>query len=173
MLGIRQTETHMTNMDPYRMADEHLISEMIRECQLQFTRHCLCQVLDGVSVPSSEQIYIAWQWNTCYQRWFASTSSSSRHCLRKPKDEPVNIYVIYQTKIRRSNRHGNPGLTYLNQISKYLCTHKTVRFSAEERANYAKDKQLWNLSIDVHKLPDWWWWGEGGGGGAYIRLSTT
>ena len=48
---------------------------------------------------------------------------------------------------------GNPGLTYLDQISKYLSTDKTVRFSAEEIANYAKDKQLWNLSIAVHKLP--------------------
>ena len=75
------------------------------------------------------------------------------HCLRMPKDEPANIYVIYQSKIRRSNRRGNPGLTYLDQISKYLSTDKTVRFSAEEIANYAKDKQLWNLSIAMHKLP--------------------
>ena len=78
------------------------------------------------------------------------------HCVRMPKDEPVNIYVIYQSKIRQSNRCGNPGLTYLDQISKYLSTDKTVRFSAEEIANYAMDKQLWNLSITVHKLPAWW-----------------
>ena len=70
-----------------------------------------------------------------------------------PKDEPANIYVIYQSKIRWSNCCGNPGLTYLDQISKYLSTDKTVRFLAEEIANYAKDKQLWNLSIAVHKLP--------------------
>ena len=24
----------------------------------------------------------------------------TRHCLRMPKDEPANIYVIYQSKIR-------------------------------------------------------------------------
>ena len=70
-----------------------------------------------------------------------------------PKDESTNIYVIYQSKIRQSNRRGNPGLTYLLQISKYMSTDKTVRFLAEEKANYAKDKQLWNLSITVHKSP--------------------
>ena len=78
----------------------------------------------------------------------------TRHCLCMPNDEPTNIYVLYQSKIRYSNHHGNPGLTYLNQISKYLSTNKTVRFSAGEIANYAKDKQLWNPSIAVHKLPN-------------------
>ena len=68
------------------------------------------------------------------------------------KDKPANIYVICQSKIRQFNRHGNPGLTYLNQISKYLSTDETLRFLAEEIANYAKDKQLWNLSIAVHKI---------------------
>ena len=66
-------------------------------------------------------------------------------CLHMPKDEPANIYVIYKSKISRSNRHGNQG------------TDKTVRFSAEEIANYVKYKQLWNLSITMHKLPTWWW----------------
>ena len=55
----------------------------------------------------------------------------TRHCPRVPKDEPANIYVIYQSKIRRSNCRGNLGLTYLDQISKYLNTDRTVRFSAE------------------------------------------
>jgi len=44
----------------------------------------------------------------------------------------------------------NPGLTYLDQISKYLSTDKTVRFSAEEIANYSKDKQLWTLKWYCH-----------------------
>ena len=70
-----------------------------------------------------------------------------------PKDKPAKIYVIYQSKIRTSNCCGNPGLTYLDQISKYLSTDKTVRFLVEEIANYAKDKQLWNLIIATHKLP--------------------
>ena len=65
------------------------------------------------------------------------------------KDEPANIYVIYQSKIMWSNCCGNPGLTYLDQISKYLSTDKTVRFLAEEITNYVKDMQLWNLSIAV------------------------
>ena len=88
MLSICQAETHMTYTDLYCMADEHVISEMIHEYQLQFTKHC----------------------------------------LGMPKDEPANIYVIYQSKIRQSNCHGNPGLTYLSKISKYLGTDKTVRF---------------------------------------------
>ena len=96
------------------MAHEHLISQTIRERQLQFTGHC----------------------------------------LHMPKDELANIYVIYQSKIRRSNQCRNEGLTYLDQTSKYLSTDNTVRFfAAEEIANYAKDKQLWNLSIAVHMLP--------------------
>ena len=57
-------------------------------------------------------------------------------------------FVIYQSKIRRPNHHGNPSLTYLDQI--YLSTDKTVRFLAEV---IAMDKQLWNPSIAAHKLP--------------------
>ena len=102
MLGIHEADTHMTNMDLYHMTDEHLISEMIHKCQLQFTRHC----------------------------------------LHMPKDEPANIYIVYQSKTRHSNRQVNPGLIYLNQISEYLSTGKTVIFLAEEIANYAKDKKL-------------------------------
>ena len=105
-------------MDLYHMADEHQVSEMIWEAQLQFTEYCVCM----------------------------------------PKDEPANIYILYQSKIRQSNLHRNPGLTYFNQISKYLSTDKTVRFSDEEIANYDKDKQLWNLNIALHKLPARWWW---------------
>ena len=62
------------------------------------------------------------------------------HCLRMPNDEPANIYVTSQSKIRRSHHTGNPDVTYLDQISKYLSTDKTVRFSAEGIAIYAKDK---------------------------------
>ena len=69
------------------------------------------------------------------------------------KDEPANFYVIYQTKITQSNDRGNPDLTYVDHISKYLSTDKTVRFSAEEIVNNAKDKQVWILSVAVHKLP--------------------
>ena len=102
----------------YHMADEHPISEMIRERQLQFTGHC----------------------------------------LRMTKDEPANIYALCQSKIRRSNRRWNAGLTYLDQILQYMSTDKTVRFSAEEIVNYANDRQLWNLSIAMHKMPLRWCW---------------
>ena len=62
MLGTCQVATHITNTDLYHMADEHLILEMIRECQ--FTGHCLCM----------------------------------------PEDEPDNIYVIHQSKLRQFNQ---------------------------------------------------------------------
>ena len=61
------------------------------------------------------------------------------HFLHMPKDEPANIYVIYQSQIRWPNRHRNPGLTYLNQISKYLSTDRTISFTTEKIANYVKD----------------------------------
>ena len=55
-------------------------------------------------------------------------SQFNGHCFRMPKDEPAKIYVVYQSKIRQSSHCGNPGLTYLDQISKYLSTYRTVRF---------------------------------------------
>ena len=70
-----------------------------------------------------------------------------------PKDELANIYVLYQSKIRWFYCRGNPDISNLDQISKYLSTDKTVRFLAEEIACYAMDKKLSNLSIAVHKLP--------------------
>ena len=70
-----------------------------------------------------------------------------------PKDETANIYVIYQSKIRQSNHSENAGLAYLDQMSKYLSTDITVKFSSDEIDNCAKDNQLWNLSTAVHKLP--------------------
>ena len=97
----------------YHMADEHPISEVIRERQLQF----------------------------------------NRHCLRMPKDEPTNIFVIYQNKVRQCNCHGNSGLTYFNQISKYLSTDKTIRLSVEELVDYIKEWHLCNLNIAMHKFP--------------------
>ena len=78
------------------------------------------------------------------------------HCLRMPKDEPANIYVICESRLRWSNRHGKPWLTYLDQISNYLSTETTLRFSAEMIVNYAKNKQLWSMIIAAHKLPAQW-----------------
>ena len=40
------------------------------------------------------------------------------HYFRKSKDEPANIYVICQDKIKWSKRRGNPSLTYLDRLSK-------------------------------------------------------
>ena len=41
MIEICQAETHMTNTDLYRMADEHPITEMIRQRYLQLNGHRL------------------------------------------------------------------------------------------------------------------------------------
>ena len=41
MLGIRQSEAHMTNKQLYKEADARPVSSMIRDRQLQFTGHCL------------------------------------------------------------------------------------------------------------------------------------
>ena len=54
----------------------------------------------------------------------------TRHYLHLLKDEPSNIYVISQSKIRWFNHHRTAGLAYLNQISKYQSTDKTIRFSS-------------------------------------------
>ena len=43
--------------------------------------------------------------------------------------------------------------SHIDQISKYLSTHRTVRFTTDEIANYAKVKQTWKLSIAMPKLP--------------------
>ena len=59
MLGICRAETLMTDTDLYRMTDEHPISEMIREHQLQFTEHCFCMPNDKCS--SSPNIVSACQ----------------------------------------------------------------------------------------------------------------
>ena len=51
---------------------------------------------------------------------------------------------------------GPPDLALMGDINVswfILSTDKTIRFLDEEIANYAKDKQLWNLSIATHKLP--------------------
>jgi hypothetical protein len=41
MLGLRQSETHTTNEELYRLAGARPITTIIRERQLQFTEHCL------------------------------------------------------------------------------------------------------------------------------------
>ena len=48
-------------------------------------------------------------------------------------------FHVFHEKIRQSNHGGNPGISYLSQILKYLSIDKTLRFLAEEIANYAKE----------------------------------
>ena len=42
------------------------------------------------------------------------------HCIRMPKDEPANQFVIYESMIESSFRRGAPKTTYLNQISSHI-----------------------------------------------------
>ena len=83
--------------------------------------------------------------NTQYQRRFTSTNSSTLDIVSACQRMNQLTFMSY---IRARS-----GLTYLDQISKYLSTDRTISFSADEIASYAKDKQLWNLSIAVHMLP--------------------
>ena len=70
-----------------------------------------------------------------------------------PKDEPANIYVLYQSKIKQSNQCKNTGLKYFDQISRYLSSDRAVKLLAEEITSYAKNKEEWNQNIAMHKYP--------------------
>ncbi len=114
MLGIRQSEVHMTNEQLYAEADnQRPITETIRMRQLQFTGHC----------------------------------------LRMPIDEPANIYVLYTSNIAPTHRRGAPRKRYLDQISEYLCSDKTIKYNAIEIAEFAKDKKNWRRIAAPNK-PD-------------------
>ena len=91
MLGIRQSEVHMTNEKLNAAADgQRPITETIRTRQLQYTENC----------------------------------------LRMAIDEPANTYVLYTSNVASTHRCGAPRRRYLDQISEYLCSDKTIKYTA-------------------------------------------
>ena len=46
--------------------------------------------------------------------------SFTGHCLRMNQDEPANIYMLYTSNVRASNRRGRPRMSYLDQMSTYM-----------------------------------------------------
>ena len=76
------------------------------------------------------------------------------HCLRlEDKDEPANIYALYKSYIKSSNRRGRPHMTYRDQVFKYL-EHLIINKEnlTDEVTSLALEKELWN-SIVAPKQP--------------------
>ena len=61
------------------------------------------------------------------------------HCLRMPKDEPANIYALYRSEIKNTNRVGRAHKSYIAQISEYMGCKDEVVLKAEEIVRAAKD----------------------------------
>lgn len=79
------------------------------------------------------------------------------HCIRMDDDEPANRFILYESKIRPSNRPGAPRRTYRQQISSYLLPKGEDAFSTEEIRALAKKKELWRTHFVVprpKKPPD-------------------
>ena len=93
MLGVNQSEDHVTNEDLYDKVESVPISIMICHCQMSFTGHC----------------------------------------LRMNQDEPENIYMLYTSKIKNSNRRGRPKMSYIDQISTYMSSDKKGKTVEEIR----------------------------------------
>jgi hypothetical protein len=72
------------------------------------------------------------------------------HCLRMPDTEPANNYALFESNI--GTRHvGKPKMTYLRQISQYLCADKTIQLTAKDITEKAKNKTEWNKHFAVPK----------------------
>ncbi|CAF0757965.1 unnamed protein product [Brachionus calyciflorus] len=76
------------------------------------------------------------------------------HCLRMPPDEPVNIYVLYQSKVRERNKIGRPTAQYIEQIPRFLTNDNRVKLTPSEITKYAIDKRSWSSLITELQKPD-------------------
>ena len=70
------------------------------------------------------------------------------HCLRMEPDEPVNTYVLYESKRPSAGRRrkGRPTLTYLAQIANYINVQKDEN-AAKVISKCACDRKGWNELI--------------------------
>ena len=66
--------------------------------------------------------------------------------------EPANIYVLYQSKIKKSSgRLGRPRTTYLDQIAKHIFKDRQIddkKAARDQIFKYASDKSEWQKVID-------------------------
>ena len=73
------------------------------------------------------------------------------HCIRMPKDEPANRFVIYESRIKSSLRPGAPRTTYLNQISSHILQSGEKSLEAGEIRKMAVNKSEWSQLFVVSK----------------------
>ena len=99
MLGITQSDTHMSNETLYSIINSEPIRTTINQRQMSFTGHC----------------------------------------LRMETDEPANIYALYESKVKPTNRLGRPRKSYIQEISSIIYSVKDIVFSVEEIARMAKE----------------------------------
>ena len=79
------------------------------------------------------------------------------HCIRMADDEPINRFILYESKIRPSLRRGAPRRTYRQQISSYLTPKGEQTLGPEEIRALAKNKDQWRKHFVVprpKKPPD-------------------
>jgi len=79
------------------------------------------------------------------------------HCIRMADDEPINRFILYESKIRPSLRRGAPRRTYRQQISSYLTPKGEQTLGPEEIRALAKNKDEWRKHFVVprqKKPPD-------------------
>ena len=88
---------------------------------------------------------------TCLRRNTEKAINFIGHCLRMPPDEPVNIYALYQSKVRDCNKIGRPSTKYIEQISEYLTKEKKIKLTISEITNFAKNKDSWKRMISEFK----------------------
>ena len=72
------------------------------------------------------------------------------HCIRMPTDEPINRFVLYESKVRPSLRPGAPIRTYRQQISSHLLPGEKA-LEATEIWKIAVNKSSWNKHFVVSK----------------------
>ena len=72
-------------------------------------------------------------------------------CIRIPTDEPVNLFFIYETRIRSSLCPGASRTTYLNQISSHILQSDDKAFEAGEIRKMAVKKSEWSQLFVVPK----------------------
>ena len=72
------------------------------------------------------------------------------HCIRMPTDEPINRFVLYESKVRPSLRPGAQTRTYRQQISSHLLPGEKA-LEATEIWKIAVNKSAWNKHFVVSK----------------------